>query len=293
MQRSVISHKILDVVQASGADITVKNRYLYIKGNMIGKFDDMEKDGVQQIVAVSSVTQAVLTFSVPAVPLNSSATVPQIYSIQVTVDNPGATGVQNNPLVFNFSVTTPVTGTLANTDLVTLFKTLINSTSQSYSTYFVATGTTTLILTATTAYPVMIGTPTAPITVAQTTQGVQLAGQVANMKALGVVTASTPTRLNKGQPTNTYWITGTSGTLSNAATTGYTAFTFFSALDVGESNTARVNQKGVQYLWVNNADANAAAFCSILNAVLGGYQRNGTTVNFKELEVKDIYPSIQ
>ncbi len=285
MQRSVYQHKILDTIAASGADIGVKNRYIYINGVQMWKQDDVEKDGITFIPNVQSVTAAVLTYSVPAVPTNST-----VYTIQVTVPNPNAQGDQQNPLVLNIPVTTPSTGTLANTDLVTLFKTAINSVYQGYNTYFVATGTTTLILTATTVYPVMIGGVTAPITVVQTTAGVNLQGNVAQMESLGVTVNSVPAQLGAGNPNNTIWVSGTAGTLAG---TYYDAYFCASALNIGEQNTIRQNQEFGQYLWINSGSGNAASFESILNAVLGGFLRNGTTINWHELETKNFNPGVQ
>lgn len=278
MQRSTYLHKILDTIQPTGGDIVVKNRYLYINGVLMFKMDDVERDGITKAVSVGSVTAGVLTYGVPVVPLNATT-----YNIQVTVDNPTAQGVQQNPLVFNIPVTTPANGTLANADLVTLFKNKINAVAQTYNTYFVASGTTSLVLTATTAYPVITGSATSPMTVVQTTTGVPTSGLVANMLALGVQTNSTPAQLGVGNPSNTQWISGTPGTLAG---TSYTAYTILSALNVGESNTQRINQENNQILWVDEQSANYAVFIADLDQVLGGFLKAGTIVNTHELEVK-------
>ncbi len=287
MQRSVYQHKILDTIAASGADITVKNRYVYINGVQMFKMDDVEQNGIVFVPKVSSVTAGVLTYTVPSVPVNSTT-----YTIGFSVGNPGATGSQDNPLNNTVSVITAATGTLANTDLVTQFKNRINNDAN-LSQYVVASGSTTLILTAVAAYPILVNFSTvSPITVAQTTLGIGLAGSVAEMQALGVVVPSSasPAPLGTGIANNTIWITGTTGTFAG---TYYDLYYCASALNVGEGNTIRLNQENVQCLWVNNGSGNAAAFESIFNAILGGYQRNGTLVNFHELEVKNIYPNIQ
>ncbi len=287
MQRSVYQHKILDTIAASGADITVKNRYVFINGFQMFKMDDVEQNGVVFVPKVSSVTQGVLTYTVPSVPVNSTT-----YTIGLSIANPGATGSQDNPLNQIVSVITAATGTLANTDLVTQFKNRINNDAY-LSQFVVASGSTTLILTATTSYPVIVNFSTvAPITVVQTTVGVQTAGSVAEMQALGalVPNSTVPAPLGTGNSNNTIWITGTAGTYAG---TSYDLYYCASALNVGEGNTVRINQENVQCLWVNNGSGNAAAFESIFNAILGGYQRNGTLVNFHELEVKNIYPNIQ
>lgn len=277
MQRSIYTHKILDTIQATGGDIIVKNGYLYIKGNLMFKFADVERNGIVKATPVTSATAGVLTYAVPLVPANST-----VYSVSVTVANPTATGAQQNPLVFTIPVTTAATGTLANTDLVTQFKNLINSTNQSYSTYFVATGTTTLILTATSSYPVIIGNATPNITVTQTTQGVATAGLPANMAALGVIYGTPASQLGQGNPTNTIWISGTAGTLASAS---YYSYSINSALNIGENATMRVNQENSQILWVATDATNRATFITDLDNVLGGFLKDGTTVSTHPAEV--------
>lgn len=276
MQRSIYQNKILDTIQPTGGDIVVKDGYLYINGTLMWAFKDVERDGITKATAVASPTAAILTYSVPAIPLNST-----VYTIQVTVNNPNATGAQQNPLVFSIPVTTPATGTLANTDLVTLFKTAINSVYQAYNTYFVATGTTTLILTATTAYPVMIGGVTAPITVVQTTAGIPTSGLVANLLAQGVQVTTSPAQLGTGTPISTLWLSGTQGTLAG---TQYTTYVCLNAMNVGEVNTGRFNQENTQALYVNESATNYAVFIADLDNVLKGYIKGGSTINVHIVE---------
>lgn len=276
MQRSIYQNKVLDTIQTSGQDIVVKDGYLYINGTLMWAFKDVENAGISKAVAVASVTPAVLTYTVPAVPLNST-----VYTIQVTVNNPTAQGDQQNPLVFNIPVTTVATGTLANTDLVTQFTNAINSVYQAYNTYFVASGSTTLILTATTAYPVMIGGVTAPITVVQTTAGVPTSGLVANLIAQGVQVNTTPPQLGKGTPLNTIWLSGTSGTLAG---TSYTTYICANAMNVGEVNTGRFNQENTQVLYISEQATNYAVFIADLDNVLKGFIKAGGTINVHIVE---------
>lgn len=252
MQRSVYQHTVLDTIQASGLDIVVQNRQLYINGVSMWKFDDVRVNGIKKKTAVTSETLAKLTYTVPAVPANSTT-----YTVQFTVANNGATGAQSNPLVFNISVLTAATGTLANTDLVTQFKAVLANAP--YTTYIAASGTTTLVLDAVAGYPVLIGGATAPITVAQTAQGIPKNGLPANMVALGV----TPT------PTG-------------AAYTMYYCENFAA---IGETNTRRFNQGVQQVLWLREAATNYATFITDFDNVLLGFLKDGTTINNHQLEV--------
>lgn len=266
MQRSIYKHIILDTIQVTGDDVLVKNRHLYVNNVLLWKFDDVDKDSVNKTTGTASVTPGVLTYSLPLVPVNSTQ-----YSIQVTVANPGAEGSDPDPLVFNITVTTAATGTLANTDLATQFANVINAAGSVYQPYFSAVAAATLELTAETAYPVIIGSATSPITVTQSTQGTQAAGTPALMADLGV------------GDSNTIWASGTTGTLAG---TVYDLYYAAVHTNIGETNTARVNQGEHVLLWVNQSATNRANFETALENVLkGGTKTSATTSNTDTIEV--------
>lgn len=267
MQRSVYKHIILDTVAATGGDILVKNRYIYVNGVALWKQDDVANGGVVYVASNSSVTPGVLTYDFPNTPLNNTT-----YTIQVTVSNGGGQGANNNPLVFNISVVTPATGTLTDNDVVDLFEAKINTPA--YSDYFTASGTDDLVVTATTAYPVIIGSAVSPATVTQTTPGVTKAGSLAQMAALGV-----------GENGNTVWASGTKGTFAG---TYYDLYYCLNYKEIGENNTALVKQANQVCLWIPNGATNASDFVTALDNVLGGFLLDGTTVSEHQLETKSL-----
>lgn len=254
MQRSIYKHIILDTIAVTGDDISVVNRHLYINGVLLWKFDDVSV--ATKVANVSSETAGVLTYTPTATPANATT-----YYVSFTVSNPNAEGAQNDPLIFNVAVNTPATGSLTATTLVTQFKNALANAP--YTTYVTASGSSTLVLTATTGYPVIIGNNTPDITVVQTTQGVALAGTVAEMEALGA------------GDNNTVWASGTAGTFAGTAYDLYyaTAFT-----NIGEQNTTRVNQGTQICLWVNAGATNKSTFETALENVLkGGTKSSATT----------------
>ncbi len=267
MQRSIYKHVILDTIQATGDDVIVDNRILYINGVQMFKFDNIAQGGYSKVSGVSSVTAGVVTYTPLANPANSTQ-----YKIQVTVANPGATGAQPNPLIFNVAVTTPSTGTLTATTLADQFRTALGQSP--YTTYFTASGSGTLILTATSSYPVIVAASQVGMTAVQTTQGVEITGTPTTMALIGA-----------GNNANTVWASGTRGTFAG---TLYDLYFDFEYREIGETNTDRVNQGLQQCLWVNFGATNRSTFETALENVLaGGTKTSATTANPETIEVHD------
>lgn len=260
MQRSIYQHIILDTVLGTAADLLVKERHLYIAGTLMYKLDDVSRGSVVKETSITSETAGVVTYTPPATPVNSTT-----YSIQFRVANPGATGAQDDPLVFNVSVTTPATGTLTATTLADQFRTVLATSP--YSTYVTGSGTATLIITGNSGYPIVIGSSTSPITSVQTTIGVAKRGTPTAMAALGVGTTYG----------NTVYLNGT----QSLAGTKYTLYTSLEHRNIGESVTDRVNQGMLKMLWINEDDGDAAALIAAIDLALAG----DSTYQAAELQV--------
>lgn len=261
MQRSIYKHLILDTIAVTGDDILVKNGILYIAGTPIFKFDDVARNSVNKVAGVSSETAGVVTYSMASSVLNSTT-----YSITIRVANPNAEGAQQDPILFNVSVQTPATGSLTNITLFDQFRAKLAGIA--YTPYFTTNGTgnATLVLTAVSGYPVITGNATSPITVAQTTQGVQITGTPTTMATIGA-----------GDNINTVWLSGTQGTFAG---TLYDLYYSLEYQEVGESNAARVNLGSQTCLWVNAGATNKSTFETALESVLaGGTKTSATTAN--------------
>ncbi len=275
MQRSIYRHIIADTLAASGADLSVTQDVLYVNGVKVARLLDVRNGGANSVPSVSSETLGVVTFTVAS----GTPAFGVQYGITLVQPNPTAQGAEPNPIVKNYTITTPLTGTLTPTTVDAQLLALINADS---SKHFTAAGGATLAITAAAGYPILIGSwnqnPDAS-TVVQTTQGVALSGAVASMLLQGVTTTANPP--GQGAFSNTVWASGTSGTLAD---TYYDLYYFESYEAIGESNTSRVNQGVQTCLWVGHNASNRATFESILTALLGGYLRNGTTTSNHQLE---------
>ena len=276
MQRSVYKHIICDTLSATGGEIIVIDDVLFINGTKICTLRDVRFKGVVYVPAVASETLGKVTFTVASAnPANST-----VYSLTIVQSNPNAKGAEQNPIVKTYSITTPPTGVLTPTTVDAQLLAAINADA---SKHFTAVGGATLALTAAAGYPILTGSWTAnpdASTVVQTTQGVTLAGSLAEMYALGVTTA---TQLPPpGVASNTVWATGTAGTL---ATTFYDLYYFESFENIGESNTARINQGTQICLWIGREASNRSAFEAVLENILAGFLRDGTTTSNHQLEV--------
>lgn len=244
MQRSIYKNIVLDTIAASGADVVVTNRKLYIAGEFITKLDDVVN--VEKKVAITSETAGVVTFSSPTVVNDKD------YTLTLTQPNPNAEGAAPNPIVYVYTVHTPATGSVTATTLYDQFRAAINADLASHVT---PSGTTTLICTADSGYPVLIGSSVNAGTCTQTTQGIAKFGVPATLDAFGA----------KGYTGDTY-----------------TMYYFFDYNLLGESNTMRQNQGTQVVLWANEDEGGYAAFVAELDDALSadsGYTASELEVN--------------
>ncbi len=266
-------HLILDTIQASGQDISVVNKLFSLKGTPIWEFPNVAPDGIVKETAITSETLGVVTFTVAA----ATPAFSTVYSLAITIQNPGAQGADPDVIYKVIQITTPATGTLTPTTVTTQFKTAINA---ALGTYVLATGTATLIVTALAGYPIVNGgwvqNPDAS-TVVQTTLGVAKRGTVAAMALLGAA-ANTP---------QTIWLSGTANTFAGTA---YTLYSNKSYNNVGIQNSIRQNQLTNVCIWVNEGATNYSTFITDMDGMLlskdvttGGVQ----TTNYKAVEAHE------
>ena len=249
MAQVTVNTNVVLNTTAGSTDIVVKNRELYIKGALFLRFDDVQAGSIVKETAITSETLGVVTFTVASATPAFNTT----YSLSLTIQNPGAQGATPNPITSVISIVTPATGTLTPTTVDAQFIARINATLGSY---VLATGTTTLIVTALAGYPVLTGgwviNPDAS-TVAQTTQGISKRGTAAALNTLGV-----PTTLTTG--------------------TAYSLYSVINATDIGQNNTMRVNQVTPKMLWLNESMTNYASFITAMDiAILAATYIQGTT----------------
>lgn len=257
-QFSVNQNIVLNSTLGSG-DIVVKDRHLFIQGQAFFKFDDVELGSIVKETAITSETLGVVTFTVAsATPAYNTQ-----YSLALTIQPTStATGTATVPITRVISIATPATGTLTPTTVDAQFIAAINA---ALGSYVLATGTTTLIVTALAGYPILTGgwvvNPDSS-TVAQTTQGIAKRGTAAALQALGVPSA-----------------------LTTAA-----AYTLYSCITdtglAGFNNTARVNQRTPKMLWLSESMTNVASFISRFDQAILAYTGiSGTTVDHSVIDV--------
>lgn len=256
-QRSVNQNIVLNST-AGSTDIVVKDRHFFLQGQVFFKFDDVVLGSMVKETAITSETLGVVTFTVASATPAYSTT----YSLSLTIQPLlTAQGTANVPITRVISITTPATGTLTPTTVDAQFIAAINA---SLGTYVLASGTTTLVVTALATYPILTGgwvvNPDTS-TVTQTTQGIAKRGTPAAMQAIGV-----------------------SSTLTTAA--GYTLYSCLVASNIGENNTSRVNQLTPKMLWLSESMTNYANFVLRIDQALLAYtSTSGTTVDHSVIDV--------
>jgi hypothetical protein len=249
---------VLNTTAASAADLIVSNRITYLQKNRVGVFLNFEAGVYSKQTAISSETAGVVTVT-PTSPTNSTT-----YSFSFTQQFPNAQGSAPLSITKVISVTTPATGTITATTINDQFR---NEYFALQSTFqVVATGTTTLILTANAGYPVIYGSwynaGTSPGTggVVNTISGIYKRGLAANLLALGV---------------DSTLVTGAA----------YTLYALQNNEHTGYNNTAYVQQPERVYIWLNEAMTNYAALITRLDEWASSFASGGTTVDPEEIAI--------
>lgn len=260
-QRSVNQNIVLNTTAGSG-DIVVKDRHLFIQGANFFKFDDVQYGSIVKETAITSETAGVVTVTIGATPAASTK-----YSFQIVVQPLlTAQGVAAAPIVLNFAVTSAASGQTTTT-IADQFKSQYGLVAgyPYFTTNALASGAT-IVFTAAAGYPIITGTlgvdgSTTASTVVQTTQGIAKRGTPAAMQALGVPSALT-------------------------TDTAYTLYSCLVATNIGESNTARVNQFVPKMLWIGENVANKSSFISRFDqAILAYTSTSGTTIDHSVIDV--------
>ncbi len=250
---AIYKHVILDTVQASGQDVTAQNQMVHIEKFPWIKFTDVLTNGVKKETAITSETLGVVTFTVAA----ATPAFSTVYSLNLQIENPAPTGTQDAVISKVITITTPAVGTLTPTTVSDQFRAAINA---QLGTYVLATGTTTLIVTALAGYPFLSGgwavNPDAS-TVVQTTLGIEKRGTPTYMAYLGV-----------GDNAQTIWASGTRGTLAGSA---YTLYAVQVANAIGTDHSFRANQLAVTCLWINESATNASTLVTDIDGIMQGF----------------------
>lgn len=254
---SGIRHIVLNTLQASAADLIVKNQWAYIDSEPLGRVMDLEGGATRKELAVTSATPAVWTYTPPAGALLNS----QNYGLRVTQWFPGAEGVEQKYITRDLVITTPATGTITATSIANQFRNEIFTSTSPFD--ITASGTTTLILTASSTNPIVVVSwlnfgAGASTDLGETTTGIATRGTPAAMQALGVSSDDT---------------TGTA----------YTLYSFAGDPPTGKSNSMRVNQYEVVYLWINQSATNYAAFITRMDEFVQSFPSGGSTYSDPEI----------
>ncbi len=231
-------------IAASAADVAVRNRCLYIKGQRWFKYDDVEPNSIVKEAWTDEVLGKI-TWTTGATPPSTAS----VYTVGYTqlINGPGTLQTTQ----FRVSVNVPASSTTSAIAL--LFKAALAgnpliTTDVSTATFYVQ---------GITGYPVVAqgvwieehsGTPS---TVTQTTQGSPIVGSPTALAALGAPTLANPK---------------------------YTAYYVPQFAYVGENNTMRVNQGATIVLLLNEASANCAALVTEIDLDLNAFS-SGSTID--------------
>ena len=225
----------------SGAAVFISDQIIWANKNRVARYLDIEPKNVRKETAITSETAGVVILT-PSSPTNDTT-----YSFTLVQLNPNATGTQAERVERVISVTTPATGTVTATTIVTQFNTEYFSLASNPFNVAVTTGAT-LTLTASAGYPILWGSVYSSggtVAVNNSVAGIDTRGLAADLERLGA-----PSSL----------VTGTA----------YTLYAIVNNEHIGQNNMMRVNQPENVYIWMDEAASGYSTWVTDMDAILDG-----------------------